>query len=120
MTNEEAIYYLKSSGMSDEQIKLVIDAFTCEDCISRRAVEKITWEEPSYTDALNALTEVREKVRALPPVTPQQNMGRWIDIMVGDMPAQACDRCNTFYPLSYTGGGHRYCPNCGVKMEVEE
>lgn len=47
------------------------------------------------------------------------NTGHWIDIMVGDMPAQACDRCNTFYPLSYTGGGHRYCPNCGAKMEVD-
>jgi Zn finger protein HypA/HybF involved in hydrogenase expression len=42
--------------------------------------------------------------------------GHWIDIMVGDMPAQACDQCNTFYPLAYTGGGHKYCPNCGIKM----
>ena len=42
----------------------------CEDCISREAVEKITWEEPSYDDALNVLTEVRDKVRALPSVTP--------------------------------------------------
>lgn len=45
----------------------------CEDAISRRAVEKITWEEPSYSDALNVLTEVRDKVRALPPVNPQPN-----------------------------------------------
>ena len=42
--------------------------------------------------------------------------GKWIDIMVGDMPAQACDQCNTFYPLAYTGGGHNFCPNCGAKM----
>ena len=42
-----------------------------EDCISREAVEKITWEEPSYDDALNVLTEVRDKVRALPSVKPQ-------------------------------------------------
>lgn len=32
------------------------------------AVEKITWQEPSYTDPLNVLTEVREKVRALPTI----------------------------------------------------
>lgn len=44
---------------------------TCEDAISRQAVEKITWEEPSYTDALNVLTEVREKIRQLPSVKPQ-------------------------------------------------
>ena len=42
----------------------------CEDTISRDAVEKITWEEPSYDDALNVLTEVRDKVRALPSATP--------------------------------------------------
>lgn len=45
--------------------------------------------------------------------------GHWVEIMVGDMPAQACDRCKTFYPLAYTGGGHHYCPNCGAKMKGE-
>lgn len=57
---------------------------------------------------------------AIKALEQQPKMGKWIDIMVGDMPAQACDRCNTFYPLAYTGGGHKYCPNCGAKMEVEE
>lgn len=40
----------------------------CDDAISRQAVLDVTWEEPSYTDALNVLTEVRDKVKALPPV----------------------------------------------------
>lgn len=71
MTREEAINYLKSSGMTEEQIETVINALTCEDCISRKAAEEITWEEPSYTDALNVLTEVREKIRQLPSVTPK-------------------------------------------------
>ena len=48
-----------------------LDQQPCEDCVSREAVEKITWEEPSYTDALNVLTEVREKIRQLPSVTPK-------------------------------------------------
>ena len=43
-----------------------------EDAISRKAVLDVTWEEPSYTDALNVLTEVRDKVKALPPVNPQE------------------------------------------------
>ena len=47
------------------------------DLISRQAVEDITWEEPSYTDPLNVLTEVREKVRALPSV---ENKGEWIPV----------------------------------------
>lgn len=36
--------------------------------IDANAVEKITWQDPSYTDPLNVLTEVREKVRALPTI----------------------------------------------------
>lgn len=52
--------------------------------------------------------------RLLDLVEPKQ--GEWIDIMVGDMPAQACDQCGTFFPLAYTGGGHRFCPNCGARM----
>ena len=51
----------------------------CDDCISRQAVEKITWEEPSYTDPLNVLTEIREKVRALPSVTPKEKT-EWIPV----------------------------------------
>lgn len=42
--------------------------------------------------------------------------GQWVEIMVGDMPAQACDCCGTFYPLAHTGGGYHYCPNCGADM----
>ena len=47
------------------------------DLISRQAVENITWEEPSYSDPLNVLTEVREKVRALPSV---ETKGEWIPV----------------------------------------
>ena len=43
-----------------------------QDLISRRAAIDVTWEEPSYTDALNVLTEVRDKIRALPTVVEPQ------------------------------------------------
>ncbi len=43
-----------------------------DNLISRQAVLDVTWEEPSYTDALNVLTEVRDKIKALPPVNPQK------------------------------------------------
>ena len=51
--------------------------------------------------------------------------GRWIDAEIqlesgGSMPIQACSLCKTFYPLSYTGGGHRFCPNCGARMHGEQ
>lgn len=44
------------------------------DCISRKAALDITWQDPSYSDPLNVLTEVRDKIRELPPVTPQEPM----------------------------------------------
>ena len=48
--------------------------------------------------------------------------GEWIDAEIplesgGSMPIQACNLCKTFYPLEYTGGGHRFCPNCGARMK---
>lgn len=48
--------------------------------------------------------------------------GVWIDAEIplesgGSMPIQACNLCKTFYPLAYTGGGHRFCPNCGARMK---
>lgn len=66
------------AGITIELSEYVIDAIAnavvkkmqepCEDAISRKAVEKITWEEPTYSDPLNVLTEVRDKIRALPSV----------------------------------------------------
>ena len=47
--------------------------------------------------------------------------GEWVDAEIplesGDtLPIQVCNLCKTFYPLAYTGGGHRFCPNCGARM----
>lgn len=86
-----------------------------EDCVSRADVLQILLDY----DYANENALVLKDIKALPPVTPQPKTGHWIDIMAGDMLAQACDQCNTFYPLAYTGGGHKYCPNCGCRMESE-
>ena len=96
-----------------------------EDLISRQeAINRIEALMPplpngDYQEGIDlglimAKTAVKEQPSA------QQKAGRWIDITVGDMPAQACNQCKTFYPLAYTGGGHQYCPNCGAKMEKVE
>ena len=50
--------------------------------------------------------------------------GEWVDAEIplesGDtMPIQVCNLCKTFYPLAYTGGGHRFCPNCGADMRKD-
>jgi hypothetical protein len=87
----------------------------CEDCISRQAVLDVI-DDIDKTTCMNEYHVIVDAIDKLPSVNPQPKTGHWIDIMVGDMPAQACDQCNTFYPLAYTGGGHKYCPNCGCRM----
>ena len=61
------------------------------------------------------------RIDALPSVTPKR---KCIDAVIpndnGGLPVQVCDQCNTFFPLAYTGGGHRFCPNCGARMTEEE
>lgn len=42
-----------------------------DDLISRRKAINATWFEPSYTDPLNVLTEVRDRLEALPAAQPE-------------------------------------------------
>ena len=42
------------------------------DLISRQSAIDATWFEPSYTDPLNVLTEVRDRLKALPPAQPEK------------------------------------------------
>lgn len=91
-----------------------------EDCISREAVEKITWEEPSYDDALNVLTEVRDKVRALPSVTPSRPRGKWIRVGKEDgFPIYKCDQCGCLIFSDSEADRkkfHSWCGACGADM----
>ena len=59
-------------------------------------------------------------IKTLPSADRPQ--GEWIDAEIplesgGSMSIQVCNLCKTFYPLAYTGGGHRFCPNCGARMK---
>lgn len=51
----------------------------------------------------------------LPPITPQQRAGQWIEHFDEIGKWYECDQCHTDW-----GGPVNYCPNCGAKMEVEE
>ena len=55
-----------------EIIKKYEEQQPCEDAISRQAAIDATWFEPSYTDPLNVLTEVRDMLKALPSAQPEQ------------------------------------------------
>lgn len=77
MTREQAYNYLKSSGMTEEQIETVINAFTCNDCISRRALLDNLEKPMNWTDSEAELQEQRDYygfidlVESMPSVTPK-------------------------------------------------
>lgn len=41
------------------------------DSIRRQDAIDATWEEPTYTDPINVLTEVRDRIKALPAAQPE-------------------------------------------------
>lgn len=64
--------------------------------------------------------EIVEDIRALPPVTPAEKVGQWIDIQYFKADdtyyRPKCPFCS-IEPKEYSN----YCPNCGARMEeVEE
>ena len=67
-------YEQGNMGEQKEALGMAIKALEqqhCEDTISRQAAIDATWEEPMYTDPLNVLTEVRDKLEALPSAQPE-------------------------------------------------
>ena len=103
---------------------------TCEDTISRQAViDIITFEDKWLFDANghNANTHIafsglESRVKALPSVTPQQKMGRWIKYGIprcGEQHYQ-CTSCEYYINFGQWGELYtkefKFCPNCGAKM----
>ena len=84
-----------------------------DDLISRQAAIDATWEEPSYTDPLNVLTEVRDRIKALPSAQPKK--GRWIsaDAMFHGVPFY-CSECGENTRDTVMGEPRwKFCPMCG-------
>ena len=103
------------------------------DLISRQAAIDATWFEPSYTDPLNVLTEVRDRLKALPSAdVAQVRHGRW-DVHGEPMPMHdikgnlswgnwyVCTGCG-FATTAIEGHitQYNYCPNCGADMRGEQ
>ena len=91
------------------------------DLISRQAAIDATWFEPSYTDPLNVLTEVRDRLKALPSAQPERKKGWWIPQDHNHTHGNV-STCVYFSPVcsecGHTGDFNMdFCPNCGAKME---
>lgn len=93
----------------------------CSDAISRQAVLALAKEE--CDTAIIPYKRFVKDINALPPVTPQPKTGRWIS---GHKETGALGITYTEKICSNCGWSHslvipkNYCPNCGIKMEVEE
>jgi len=124
MTRKEVINFLK--GYLDEEVysekcrnahKIAIQALEqepCEDCISRADVKKYL----SAPDANGDRVIYESDLDLLPPVTPQQKTGHWIQV---DSDKCKCDQCEVIcFIATYPFGRKNYCPNCGCRMESEE
>ena len=107
------------------------------DLISRQAAIEATWSEPSYTDPLNVLTEVRDRLKALPSAQPERKKpvfktgesvyhvsyadgtggfekNKWAD--------WTCPDCGWFVGEQYIPRRHNqqkcnYCAKCGCAID---
>lgn len=125
MTIEEAINILKKYINYDnpyvpdfytmeEAIKVIIEALEqepCEDAVSRQAVLD------EIDKRFDLAKPFKQLIKSMPPVTPQQKMGRWAVLKdeYGDVIEDVCSNCDK--------NGNRkwaFCPFCGCKMQEVE
>ena len=130
MTREEATEILKAyrnklsnsvSNQLDGDIKAfdmaikALEQEPCEDAISRQAVLELAFDmaeiDGEHFDEPFMVIEVAD-IKDLPPVTPQQKVGRWI---VKKAPRGYCDLYECQCGWEQTENT-RYCPNCGCRM----
>ena len=134
MSREEAIskaitiiaYFRQNFAKSQEAVKNaneiieVLEQEPCEDCISRQAaIDAIEEDKRNGNDSCFASNYdaqcFKQIIKELPPVKPEQKMGRWVEHFDESGKWYECDQCHTDW-----GGAVNYCPNCGAKMEGEE
>ena len=127
MTREEAIEWLNTdisrlwntpmNELHKEALDMAINALEqepCDDCISRQAIDEI---KELMTD-INGDTVYAARmsdIRQLPPVTPAEKVGHWIDV---DRIWFKCSGCGANRKMMPAYKEY-YCPNCGAKMESE-
>jgi hypothetical protein len=115
----------------DEEIRAIHDGKAleqqpCEDCISRKEVISTIYDNKSDFKNDFAQGFFADKIKALPPVTSQPEVGRWIyDKNIDNWKCSECGE--TPKTMGYCGSvafmaeHFKYCNHCGCKMqEVEE
>lgn len=131
MTREEASsvlddYDVNFDGHTAEEIAEAFDvAFRaleqepCEDCVSRKAVDRLAWEYLRKPTDENVA--FYEHFLELPSVTPQeQRKGHWIEHphecgINWEYSMYECSECH-----EWAEDDSDFCPNCGADMREEQ
>lgn len=93
----------------------IVEQETCEDCIDREAVLKIYDEWFASCNIADKKESPKSKIKALPPVTPQQKTGHWIFVDKAKEHAR-CSKCGYGNVDLVDGRIHNYCEKCGTRM----
>lgn len=112
--------YAHDMGVSLEQAEreLRVEELSCSeepnrsDTIYRQDAIDATWEEPTYTDPINVLTEVRDRIKSLSSAQPERKKGEWIPVSetvdVPEYEVIACDKYGTELIGFLAGADGRY------------
>lgn len=105
-----------------------LKAEPCEDAVSRQAVLDLVVAnrtELSWTNVI-MYSSFYKGIIQLPPVTPKQRTGHWVEI--GDEPYDTWECNNCGFVIDGSGcvdpdeyrDIYKYCPNCGARMRGGE
>lgn len=112
--------------------KRLLEQEHCEDAISRQAtVERLCRVADFMNEKRKGLGSpyvmaalfIQDNKDEFPPVTPQQKMGQWIEVIDK---VDSLGNKTWHYECSICGsdksgwGTYKHCPDCGTKMEVQE
>ena len=121
MVNVDIVDRLENIEIYKIAIK-ALEQEPCEDCISRQAVIQIINNKLNPCTNIHAcmeMSEIKEAVKDLEPVSPQRKTVRWVEVWDKDhlvILAYKCSECGIMMNIKTA----HYCPNCGAKMRVNK
>jgi len=109
-----------------EAISEILEQQSCEDAISRQAVNDLVDElaraisdERLCMSRGRSTATIMRDILHLPSVTPKEKTGKWIKIL-NKRSVCIVLRCSECGNSPKHAIKSKYCPNCGSKMEVQE
>ena len=116
-----------NASMREDLEKLRPARFSADTISKKEAIEAadaiIARDKSGNNDVVNAMIAWREYIKYLQPAQHESDSGRWERHysrpgVYADL-YWHCSKCGYKTDYQYANVNHRYCPNCGRKMERE-